>query len=73
MLLLAVLVTGVTVLDTVRELVLGVSHVVDGVVSVFVAQGDLFPGPFHGTVEMSETVSVARRSAFHRHEDDHAS
>lgn len=60
--LLAVKVTGVVILDAVGELVLGMSHVVVGVVvSVFVGYAHLLVVSLDRAVKVGETVSVSGR------------
>lgn len=71
MLLLSVMVVGVMVVDAVRELVFRVCDVVDVVMSVFIVDRDFLAWPFHGAVEMGETVSVSGQSALNGGEGEH--
>lgn len=60
-LLLAVVISGVMILNAVGELVLGMSNVIDVMMSVLVVDDDLMTGALDRAMIVGETVCVTRR------------
>jgi len=65
-------IAGVVIFNAVRELVLGMRHVVHLLMAVLISDDYFVPGPFHRTVEVREAVSLPCQPTLDRHESRHS-